>query len=1088
MGAMNDGGEAVGLIEDAFVRFVQEVHAGRAPYAWQRRLVRALAETNRWPDSLSAPTGAGKTMAIDVHVFLNALAGLTAVDGSPVDARLARLRDAAVACDLPRLPRRLVMTVNRRSLVDDQYDAARELADAICRRGAPQDGESALLHDLYRGLVARSGEAATDDASAPCRVVRLRGGEPVDAVVRDWRYHPTACQVICATPDMFASRLLFRGYGTRAAARPVEAGLLGYDTVLVADEAHLNRQMVHTARSVARLERLADDGVAQSVPPLQVVSTTATQSGDVGGVTVGVVEDDFAEDEELKRRLTSPKPVTMVEVPAAEDRDFARRIAEACVDGFRDDAVVGCIVNTVAMAGAVMEQMRRIMREQSKREPGHTKDDFDTMVRGLVGPMRRYDRLQVLGGGSSASGMDGDADPSFRTGLRMRAMQGDVDAVRDSGLRCVVATQTLEVGVDADFSLLVTELPSAGALVQRAGRMNRRGLRQDGRIVVFRHENSAKAPGIYTAEELDDAWQWLSELPEDTGLSAWASVVHPPSSPRLPRAALQRLELWDVENLSHTDEDLGAAMSLPYQAPADITLWLRDDLLSDGEISNGLVVRQLPEVDADAIALLGMARPVADEVFPISSRRQFNEIEQRWLACRKQGSKESPFRLFIVHVDTVRGASVTLWHPDPDTTLGDALGPGDTIVVDASAPLFNDALHIIEPRSGRAVSDVYHRCQDRGVILSPQTAGNEERGKTVASIIDALRDAVQRDGPASGDPSASDGERFGRAGGDGDADPTLFDLIGDESARELVRAIEDANSRFGRIMQDPRYARSFRQQYEDGGPHGVVPVAWSPIPADAIDDDSVPWLFIQLAEDALGDGAALQEIRSPQRQGSADSRAQDNGLVYLDAHGGHQHAVTQRAEQFMAALNLPPQLRQDVARACRHHDDGKKDLRFQELLHYRIRRPDRYEADTYLAKSRYYSPAWEARVRRELNLRGWRHEQRSAAECWAHADELHATDPELVTRLAGTSHGHGRSCFRDDAERLIPRAEVAAELQCEAAAGRIEAIRAAAETLFDRGVWERIVERTSERYGYWGVAYLEAIVRSADVTISREGR
>ena len=136
--------------------------------------------------------------------------------------------------------------------------------------------------------------------------------------------------------------------------------------------------------------------------------------------------------------------------------------------------------------------------------------------------------------------------------------------------------------------MLITELPSSSALVQRAGRVNRRGLRDEGPIVVFRHEDSSKTKSIYSSEELEAAWQWLQELPAESGLSAWGSVLHPPIPPRLPRAALQRLEQWDVENLSHTDEELGSSLSWLYQAASDVALWLRDDLLSGDELSNGL--------------------------------------------------------------------------------------------------------------------------------------------------------------------------------------------------------------------------------------------------------------------------------------------------------------------------------------------------------------------------------------------------------------------------------------------------------------------------------------------------------------------
>lgn len=87
-----------------------------------------------------------------------------------------------------------MITVNRRALVDDQYDSACALTDTINAHGnPPSDSASSLLRDVYQGLLARAGESDMDTV-VPCRVVRLRGGEPVDFTMRDWRYHPTECQ------------------------------------------------------------------------------------------------------------------------------------------------------------------------------------------------------------------------------------------------------------------------------------------------------------------------------------------------------------------------------------------------------------------------------------------------------------------------------------------------------------------------------------------------------------------------------------------------------------------------------------------------------------------------------------------------------------------------------------------------------------------------------------------------------------------------------------------------------------------------------------------------------------------------------
>src|SRR5439155_1568041 len=69
---------------------------------------------------------------------------------------------------------------------------------------------------------------------SPLVIGRFRGGA---LPARSWRDHPGACAVLCATPDMWGSRLLFGGYGTPALAAPREAGLLAFDPAVVAAEA-----------------------------------------------------------------------------------------------------------------------------------------------------------------------------------------------------------------------------------------------------------------------------------------------------------------------------------------------------------------------------------------------------------------------------------------------------------------------------------------------------------------------------------------------------------------------------------------------------------------------------------------------------------------------------------------------------------------------------------------------------------------------------------------------------------------------------------------------------------------------------------
>ena len=140
---------------------------------------------------------------------------------------------------------------------------------------------------------------------------RLRGGSVPS---RSWHDYPAACAVLCATPDMWGSRLLFRGYGTSAKAAPREAGLLAFDSVVLVDEAHLARQLLETARRVAQLAQVAERPLT-GVPALQVVEVSATpgERAAAGRTTVAVDADDLAE-EHLAARLTRPKPVTVLPV------------------------------------------------------------------------------------------------------------------------------------------------------------------------------------------------------------------------------------------------------------------------------------------------------------------------------------------------------------------------------------------------------------------------------------------------------------------------------------------------------------------------------------------------------------------------------------------------------------------------------------------------------------------------------------------------------------------------------------------------------------------------------------------------------
>jgi CRISPR-associated endonuclease/helicase Cas3 len=558
------------LRREDFTCYFAELHDGHAPFAWQERLLDEVLEQGRWPAAITAPTGAGKTAVIDVHVFAQALAAT----GSG-----------------PTPPRRLSMVVNRRVLVDDQYVYAQTLARRLA--AATGDGRpvlAAMRERLWRLAVPdpdRRAEESAGGERSPLVVARLRGGAPPS---RSWRDLPTAAAVICATPEMWGSRLLFRGYGSARGAWPREAGLLACDSVLIVDEAHLARQLLCTARRVAELGAVAEQAIGAS--PVQVVETTATPAGAIGADSVGVEAGDL-DHELLSARLSRPKPVSLRPVKDWEATKATAKavsaLAEASIEmltgapaaapGEGACATVGCFVNTVARALAVASELRN-----------RTVDGRALRVVALCGQVRP---------------IDVDRLERHHPGLLTVAGNGEVDVL--------VSTQSLEVGVDLDLAGMVTELASGSALAQRAGRVNRRGLRSRAPIVVTIPEGGEVTErvrsGPYEAEELRAALDWLhlrESQPE--GLAPWALRSDPPPQAGTRRMLCQRPELAQAWHWARTSDDLAAE--------PELELWLADEFATDTSV--GLVVRdELPEDAPDAIRLLRVLPPRRHEVFSV---------------------------------------------------------------------------------------------------------------------------------------------------------------------------------------------------------------------------------------------------------------------------------------------------------------------------------------------------------------------------------------------------------------------------------------------------------------------------------------
>lgn len=942
------------LAQADFDEFFAALHDGAQPFAWQRRLLDEVLDGGSWPDAVVAPTGSGKTATIDVHVFALAI---------------------AVASGMPLPPRRLAMIVDRRVLVDDQYSYAQYLAERL----ATSDGSSVLKQVAEALWRLRDDRQSAGPGDSPLLVARLRGGLPPS---RRWADQPTAAVVLCATPEMWGSRLLFRGYGSSFRAWPREAGLLAVDTVAVVDEAHLARQLLCTARRVGELVGVAERKW-EGPPALQVVETTATP-GDVVGTTIGVDNDDLTCSDVLEARLRRPKPVSLIRsrdwgVQARRQR-YADELADATVDLLRsaDSGTVGCFVNTVGNAVRVWTALRR--RELAGRPL------VAVLVCGQVRPIdlerlsARYDGLLTPNGNST------------------------VDVI--------VSTQSLEVGVDIDLAGMVTELASGSAVAQRAGRVNRRGLRPAGSVVVMTPVNSVKAgvrSGPYADVELNEALAWIERRADDPkGLAPWTLRDDPPPSAEPTRTLFQRPELGQVWQWARTSDDL--------VAEPELELWLSDDL--DPDFTVGVVVRrELPDDDGEAEELIRALRPRRHEIFGVPIR-----------TARAALLAAEPLRRCVL----VRGDEVTAleWRRTNDG-FEPRIRPGDIVVVDAEYALFTaqPSDDHRTPQVLAAADDGVERYPADDVLETPAELRGDD-GLSPGEVVHRIELDLERESARPGISELADLLTFSSQDGEGER--------GDEERAAVTAWLDD--------HQDTAMARAAATLLRTGNPKTVDVVVQR-------DADGLPVRVLIVDRRRASTDEATRQVWTP-----------GNRTVRLEAH---QNAVADRVVGLAKRVGLTEELTAALRVAALHHDDGKADPRFQILLGG--------NASTPLAKSRLSDrPEAISRRRERAGLpRRWRHEQRSVIDVWE-ANLPSDIDRELVARLVGTTHGHGRAVFPHTGEQLLHPND--------------DQSRDVARELFDEGAWDELIERTQFRYGAWGCAYLEAILRAADGQVSSEGR
>lgn len=884
---------------------------------------------------------------------------------------------------------RIVWAIDRRLLVDEVFERMGAVAERLASAAVDADDP---LHSAAAAL-----GAYTDGDGPPLDVVRWRGQVRIESR----SHHPLQPQIITSTVAQVGSRMLFRGFGVGERSLALEAALAAVDSTVCLDEAHLSEPFRQTVDAITAMRARREP--AALLPGLRLMTLSATPAAAEDLAAVHATTD--ADDVSLGRRLDARKRLALVDASPTNEHEQVAGLVEAVTAHLEHAERIACVVNTVRLAGLVAARVRA------------ERPAVDCVA--LVGPQRPHDRRHVL---------DAHRGAIF-------------DREHPARPLVVVATQTVEVGLDADFEALVTQSASATAIVQRLGRLNRAGL-DEGSATVVR----APAIGLYERDE-PACWAWLQDLRGEDGTvdaspRALSASGGPPRDGRTAFAPVLTEETVDL--LQQT-----APRPAPTADPAvevflrgveeppgdDVQICWRSDLRLDDDSDAGASYRQ---------ALLRLAPPQAGELVTIGLRR-FHALVQARFGHGPAASRMA--RAADAEADVEGGSEAAMTVAAEGAALprfvvvrdGDVIEvpgaarvrdvrPGDTIVL--AATLGGYAGDVLDPASSTDVEDI-----GNAVALSAAT-GTEPVGLRLTPELvgeDVLRLArrVVRSGEA---PTPEQ----------------IAGLVGNDAPALAAEVVAVAAGAEAYLDEDP---------WED-------------------EEELGSGLLFEDERDAgLGDRFVLvlgARLRPDLVRGSAEPPPT------LDAHS---RAVAERAQRF--AAHLDPALARGLNAAGCAHDLGKADERIQAFY----RGGTRSVGDDPLAKSVFGTDdraAARAAQRRSGLPRGLRHEIASVAVLASHLGERRPAegwcfDEALALHVVGSHHGLGRPW-----PRMPGPGAPALDFFAEAAGVRGVA-RGDGLDGWAQGAWlDRFFDVTG-RYGAWGTAYLEALLMLADRTVSAEG-
>lgn len=399
-GSMLGAGKEKELSETEFQSLFSQWTENPAPLSWQTRLYRDWV-TGKSYDVIDLPTGLGKTMVMAVWLVTRTL-----------HPEL-------------NLPTRLIYVVDRRTVVDQATDIARKLQK--------NHGKDKLAISTLRGQLADN---------------------------REWSADPSHPAIVIGTVDLIGSALLFSGYRSSYKRRPLEAGLLGQDSLMVLDEAHLSKpfeKLICAINDTGRFQKDTNDRT--QVKPMRVIRMSATSGDSTGSKQFtlqfdadGNLTGDDAKDKTITDRFGATKTLLVVE----SEKPIEAIAAEADrLAGERPGSRIVIFVRTPKLVA----DLRKALEKKNK--------DYATRIAQLTGTMRGLERDELVDTEKPLSENDHERR------VMQRFLKPDDDPSQENCF--FISTSAGEVGFDLNADHLVGDEAPLDSWIQRLGRVNRRG-------------------------------------------------------------------------------------------------------------------------------------------------------------------------------------------------------------------------------------------------------------------------------------------------------------------------------------------------------------------------------------------------------------------------------------------------------------------------------------------------------------------------------------------------------------------------------------------------------------------------------------